>query len=288
LPRSGVAAAYASILSDLDAAIAALPSLNMEIRYANAWAAKLLKARLLINRGAPGDYTQVIGLTSDIIANGPFRLEDSVKDIFLQKGFGSREVMLGILPYSDETYKYMTYQVFREYVASDSLVALLNDDGRNQWMYKNVQTAYGSFHAVTKYYPGDPDNPAQTPLSCDGYAFRLTEAYLLKAEAIALSNGDLAGATSLLTTVMGHAGAGPTELAAVAAAATPAALQLEIVKEYLRNFAAENGVDWYALRRLPLAAIHRLNPAISDPAKLIFPIPASELTYNPVIQNPGY
>jgi len=252
------------------------------------WAAKLLKARLLINRGAPGDYAQVIGLTSDIIANGPFNLEDSVKDIFLEKGFSSREVMLGILPYPNETYQYMMYQVFREYVGSDSLVALLSDDGRNRWMYKDVQTAYGSFHAVTKYYPGDPDNPAQTPLSCYGYAFRLTEAYLLRAEAIALSNGDLATAKSLLTTVMGHAGAGPAELAAVAAAATPAALQLEIVKEYLRNFAAENGVDWYALRRLPLAAIHRLNPAITDPAKLIFPIPPSELTYNPVIQNPGY
>jgi hypothetical protein len=86
LPRSDVATAYSSILSDLDAAIQGLPALNTAIYYANASAAKLLKARVLMNRGMSGDYAQVISLTSDLITNGPFVLEDSLKDIFLTKG----------------------------------------------------------------------------------------------------------------------------------------------------------------------------------------------------------
>ena len=293
LPRSGVADAYSSILSDLDSAIQRLPLLNTAIFYANASSAKLLKARVLMNRGARGDYTQVINLTNDVISNGPFVLEDSVKDIFLTKGFASKEVMLGIQPYPDQNYKYSQNQIRTLYIATKSLVNLLEEDSRDRWVYKYAYTNPGSYlhsfaNQLTKYYTGDLTNIAQTPLSEYSYAFRLSEVYLLEAEAITLSGGDLTSAKSLLTTVMSHAGAGPQELAAVANASTPETLQLEITKENMRNFAYENGADWFALRRLPFATMQQLNPNIKDSTKLILPIPTSELTYNNVIQNPGY
>ncbi|WP_431217711.1 RagB/SusD family nutrient uptake outer membrane protein [Puia sp. P3] len=123
-----------------------------------------------------------------------------------------------------------------------------------------------------------PRYPVTPPLSVNCYAFRLTEAYLLEAEAIALSGVDPGVAKMLLKTVMSHAGAGVTELAAVDEATTPEALQLEIVKEYMRNFIYENGVDWLALKRLPFATMQRLNPKIIDPNKLIFPIPQKSLS----------
>jgi starch-binding outer membrane protein, SusD/RagB family len=291
LPRSSVAAAYTFILSDLDSAINGLPSLNTSIGYANASAAKLLKAQVLINRGASGDYAQVIGLTNDIITNGPFSLEDSLKDIFLTKGFASQEVMLGIQPYPNETLKFDRYIGNNaERLVSDSMVSLLTDDARNQWVYKYAFSLYiyDSAYVVTKYYSGDPNNVAQTPLSAYCYVFRLSEAYLSEAEAITLSNGDLVDAKTLLTTEVSHAGAGKQEMTAVANASTASALQLEIVKENLRNFAFENGEDWYALRRLPFATIQNLNPTIQNSNHLIFPIPSTELIYNNVIQNPGY
>lgn len=288
-PRSGVAAAYTSILSDLDAAIQGLPLLNSAICYANSGAAKLLKARMLMNRGTAGDYGEVIALTKDIIGNGPFTLEDSLRDVFLTRGFTSKEVMLGIQPFPTEYYKFNSYQYGYDKAAGDSLPSLLKDDARNQWVYKNVDDPYnGSYNQFTKYYSGDPLDPIQTPLSVYCYAFRLSEAYLLEAEAITLSGSDMVRARSLLTTVMSHAGAGPTEMAAVANAATPDALQFEIIKENLRNFAGENGVDWLALRRLPLATIQKLNPLIKDINSLILPIPSSEIAKNKVIQNPGY
>ena len=290
LPRSDVAAAYTAILSDLDSAINGLPALNTNIANANASDAKLLKARMLMNRGAAGDYAQVVSLTNDIISNGPFVIEDSLKDIFLTKGFTSTEVMLGIQPFPNESYKFLIYQYECDYNATDSFVNLLANDGRNQWVYQYAFNASQgqAVDQLTKYYSGDPVNLVQTPLSANCYVFRLSEAYLLEAEAITLSTGDLGSAKTLLTTVMGHAGAGPQEMAAVANAATPAALQLEIVKENMRNFAYENGVDWFALRRLPFATLQSLNPNFKDPHQLIFPIPTAELDQNNVIQNPGY
>ena len=293
LPRSGVAAAYTSILSDLDSAINGLPALNTSICYANASDAKLLMARMLINRGSAGDYARVITLTNDIITNGPFALEDSLKDLFWTKGFTSREVMLGIQPFSNiyQIFKFETYVGDGiDYVASESLASLLADDARNHWVYQYTFSPVlgDSAKILTKYFSGDPGNPVQTPLSTYCYAFRLSEAYLLEAEAITLSSGNLAVAKTLLTTVMSHAGAGPQEMAAVTNAATPATLQVEIVKENLRNFAYENGVDWFALRRLPFATLRQLNPNIQQPYQLIFPIPTAELMYNNVIQNPGY
>ena len=197
--------------------------------------------------------------------------------------------MLGVQPYPNENDRFDDYQETGTYQAAGLLPEVLADDARNQWVYKAYTSLYnGNYNELTKYYSGDPEHVVQTPLSEYFYAFRLSEAYLLEAEAITLSTGDLATAKTLLTTVMSHAGAGATELAAVANAATPAALQLEIVKENLRNFAYENGVDWLALRRLPFSTIQTLNPLIKDATKLIFPIPTTELMYNNVIQNPGY
>jgi hypothetical protein len=293
LPRSDVAAAYTSILGDLDTAIMGLPAQNTAIYYANASAAKLLKARMLINRGAAGDYAEVITLTNDVITNGPFALEDSVKDIFLTKGFSSKEVILGVQPYPAETFKFQQNQFYGQYFVSDTLVSLLKNDPRNQWVYRNDNggTEYGHYYGpineLTKYYSGNTVNPVQTPLSEYCYAFRLTEAYLLEAEAITLSKGNLATAKTLLETVEAHAGV--KDFSAIISAATPAALQVLIVKEEIKNFFSENGADWFALRRLPFATAQTIQPALISVNQLTLPIPYTETSVNNlVIQNPGY
>jgi len=292
-PRTGVAAAYTSILGDLDAAIAGLPALNTQICYANASAAKLLKARVLINRGAAGDYAEVISLTNDIITNGPFTLEANVKDIFLTKGFSSKEVILGVQPFPTETEKFTQYQVNGYYTISGILASFFNNDPSSQWVYRNDQggsvygRAFGAINELTKYYSGPVVNPVQTPLAENCYAFRLTEAYLLEAEAITLSNGNLATAQGLLQTVEAHAGI--TDFSAINNANTATALQLLIVKEEMKSFVGENGADWFALRRLPFNTIQSIQPYLISTVQLILPIPYAEITSNnQVIQNPGY
>ncbi|MDB4925984.1 RagB/SusD family nutrient uptake outer membrane protein [Mucilaginibacter sp.] len=278
LPRSGVSAAYTSILADLDAAIAGLPALNTQIYYANVSAAKLLKARVLINRGSSGDYAQVVSLTNDVITNGGFTLEANLKDIFWTKGFASKEVILGVQPFSTETYKFRQNQYYNQYPVSASFITLLANDPRNQWVYQPYTLRGTVIGQLTKYYSGSPSVVVQTPLSEHCYAFRLTEAYLLEAEAITLSNGDLSKAKPLLTTVMGHAGL--TDYSAVNNATTAAALQVLIVQEEMKNFVAENGADWFALRRLPFATLKTMQPYITTINQLILPIPNSEITAN--------
>lgn len=288
LARSTVGASYDAILKDIDAAIPGLPGKNSIIAYANSWAAKLLKARVLINRGTAADYASVIAITKDIIANGPFQLEANVKDIFWSKGLASSEVILGVQPYANvATPKWTEYIHYVDYGPNAFMKDLFTGDPRADWYMQTVASPYGDYDGITKYYPGSTTHPVATPVTENSYAFRLTEAYLLEAEAIVASGGSLSDAKDLLKTVMGHAGF--TDFSTVDAAATAEDLQLLIIKEEIKSFACENGQDWLALRRLPFATIQSLLPSIVDKHYLLLPIPDTEITSNSKIkQNPKY
>jgi hypothetical protein len=287
LARSSVAASYNSILNDLDAAIPGLPTLNTAIYYTNAWAAKLLEARVLINRGSAADYARVISLTKDIIANGPFSLEADVKDIFWSRGLSSSEVLLGIQPYPAQNIKWKSYISYDEYGPNSSMISLFQNDPRAGWYIQKVNTPYGTHPAFTKYYPGSITTIGAIPITENSYVFRLTEAYLLQAEAIVAAGGSLDEAKGLLKTVMGHAGF--TDLSGVDAATTSTQLQLLIIEEEMKNFAGESGQDWFAVRRLPFATIQAMQPAITNKSLLLLPIPDAEIISNDKIkQNPNY
>jgi len=73
IPRSTVAETYNLVLSDLDAAIAKLPVSNGV--YANKWAAKALKAKVLFTMGK---YDDALPLLTEIINTGGFTLSDSL------------------------------------------------------------------------------------------------------------------------------------------------------------------------------------------------------------------
>ncbi|TSJ40531.1 RagB/SusD family nutrient uptake outer membrane protein [Mucilaginibacter corticis] len=295
--RSTVAASYKAILEDLDAAIAGLPAKNTTIYQANANVAKLLKARVLINRNEPGDYATVISLTNDIITGGAFSLDPSAKDMFYNKLYTSKEPMLGIPVYPNQPSKNYQYNTYGSYAVTDSYAKLLTNDPRSNWVYLNQSltfytpyfTTTGTSNELTKYYSGPyttyPDAGNVQVETC--YPFRVTEAYLLQAEAITLSNGDLTAAKTLLKAV--EASAGITSDPAVDNAGTAAALHSLIVKEEIKNFIGENGADWFALRRLPLSEIQTYQPAIKSVDQLILPIPQADISSNGSIkQNPGY
>lgn len=290
LAQSSVADSYAFIFQDLDFAIENLPLRNSQLHYANRWVAKLLKARLLINRAAPGDYDQVIALTEDIIQNSAFELEKKQQDIFWSKGFSSKEVMMSVQPYDGQNYKFYSYQEGLFYTGTEMMTSLFQRDPRREWVYAGIDVpGLGEVYEMTKYYSGNPDPnlAALTPNTENGYVFRLSEAFLLQAEAICSSNGDLKIAKSLLKNVMKNAGI--TDFSEVESASSATALQFLIVKEVMKNFVCENGLDWYASRRLPFETLKSLRPAIPDQTRLILPIPFTENTKNINIrQNPGY
>lgn len=275
--RSTVKESYDFILADLDAAIANAP-LTSANYYGNRWVARGLKARMLMIRGQAADYTQVISLTKDIIQNGPYQLEVNLQDLFRTKGLDSKEVMLGLYPKPNQVNKsdVYFYNNSASYLATASLKSLFENDPRQSWMIGNVGE--------------DPDGilKYQGPKVEVSYPMRLTEMYLLQAEAIVRSGGALNDAKALLKTVLQHAGV--TDFSALNSAATPDAMLVQIYTETAKNLSFEDGQEWSALLRMPLNFVLQIKPEVKDKNHFILPIPKDEFDRNPAIgdQNPGY
>jgi hypothetical protein len=291
--RSTVAESYKSILDDLDYAIENGPETNPDY-YASKWSAMALKMRVLISRGQGQDYSDVITLGNSIIQSGNYALETNLKDLFYSKGLDSKEVILGIKPQpAQELFYYIlsrNYFPFASsgYVAKKQFKDLLQDDPRGTWMIgpDNPYAAYSpDTYYFTKYIPygGTPSQTSET-----SYAFRLSEVYLLTSEATIRSGGSLETAKALIDTVMSHAGV--VDFSAVDEANTADDLLLQNFFEIERNLSGEDGIEWMALLRLPLATVQQLKPTITSQMQYIFPIPHDEFDQNPKIgdQNPGY
>jgi len=289
LPRSTVSACYTFILSDLDYAIANAADSGSNV-YANKWTAMALKMRVLLSRNQGDDLTQAITLANTIISGSPYTLEPNEKDIFYTKGLASNEVMLGIQPqanqylyYSNSSLEFIGASQF--YESKPALVTLLKNDPRYNWVIGQADTNnVGNYYFIKYIQPAE----VSTQLSEVAYAFRLSEVYLMLAEAEVRSGGSLSDARAKLEIVMSHAGV--TDFTAVNAATTADELSQQIYYEYARNFVGEDGIEWMALLRLPLATVTAIRPTITTTVQYILPIPHAEFVSNPNIgaQNPGY
>ncbi|MDR2283705.1 MAG: RagB/SusD family nutrient uptake outer membrane protein, partial [Sphingobacterium sp.] len=276
--RNTVRESYESILADIDFAIENARVEN-PVHYANQWVAKGMKCRVLILRGDAADYQEILTLTKDIIDHAPYQLEAQVQDIFSSKGIDSKEVMLGIMPKPNQVTKREAYY-FRDspsYLTTDYFKSLFdNNDPRKAWM---IGIKEDEENAVLKYRGSKQE---------DSYALRLTEIYLLRAEAILRSNGDINDAKAILKTVLGHAGL--SNFDHIDQIQSRDLMILEVYRETARNLSFEDGQDWTSLCRLPLSTIQQIKPSIVDINRIILPIPANEFRKNPAIgeQNPGY
>jgi len=295
--RSNVKESYDFILKDLDTAIADAPATNPNY-YATRSAARVLKMRVLMMRGGAGDYTNILQLADAVMADTSFALEANAEDIFHNKGLDSKEVILGLKPQAQQTMDYYSksHQYYPGasslYVATQSLKDLYANDPREAWIVgdTNTNSAIISFY-FTKFYVPKTD---VSDVSETDYAIRLTEVYLLKAEAIIRSGGNLEDARQLIHTIQSKAGitatANNSNYLAVEAATTADALLVETYKEVARSLVGEDGLEWLALLRLPFATVQMIKPTITTKAQYVFPIPHNEFLYNPIIgdQNPGY
>lgn len=301
--RSSVAESYTAILEDLDYAIANGPTTNPN-HYVNKYAAMILEARVLLTRGLPADITKALDLANQVINSGKYTLENNVKDIFHSKGLASAEVILGVKPQPLQETKresmsggyYMPFGTFASYayVAKQTFKDLLNGDPRQTWMVgpANPSTSSPNTFAFSKFLPyvgGVATVPTQ--VSEVSYAMRLSEAYLLKAEALARSGGNLNDAKTAIKTVMARAGipGGSPLYNPIDNAITAEEVWEQAYFETLRSFTGEDGIDWFALLRFPLTKIMQLRPTITSVTVLWFGVPVAEFQTNPLFgsQNAG-
>jgi len=291
--RSTVKESYEAILKDIDKAISGCAATKKNT-YVNKWVAKGLKVRVLMMRGESGDYAAAATIAKDIIEAGPYTLENNLKDIFRVKGMTSTEVMFAIQPKANQNYKYSTYYYRNsvQYLATVPLQTLLQNDPRGTWMIGksgSTGTDYewllgSSGIGITKF----GQFSTSTALWEVSYQMRLSEIYLLYAEALVRSGGDKTIAKNMLKTVMGKAGI--TNFATVDAATTNDAILTQIFYEIQKNLFCESGQELEVQMRMPVAAVQVVNPAIAVKNFMILPIPAAEFRMNAAIgdQNPGY
>lgn len=287
--RSSVAESYASILQDLDYAIAHCPAQNEKF-YATIWTARALKARVLMCRGQAGDYAEVIKLTDAIINESPYRLEPLAKDIFRTKGASSTEVMLTISPQPNQpAYPYNRSRQFYPgasslYCATQGLRNLLTADPRQEWMVGSFRKNYANYF-FTKYIA---EGTVPTVVSETYYAIRLTEIYLLKAEALLRNNGSIPQAKAILKEIGTHNGL--SDFSKLETLTSREDMLRYNFEETSKSLVAEDGQEWLCLLRLPLATVTSIRPKLTNIQQYILPVPKNEFADNSKFgeQNPGY
>jgi len=252
--------------------------------------------RVLMSRGGAADYGTIITLANSLIQDSPYKLEAIAQDVFHKNGLASKEVLLGIKPQANQEKE--TYSTSAQYwpgasslyVAKTALKTIYDNDPRQAWMIGSVRPRPAYFF-FTKYMK---ENGVPSALSETYYVLRLTEVYLLKAEAIVRSGGSLAEARIPVHQVQEKAGITATANSqpynAVENAGTPGALLFEIYKETVKSLIAEDGMEWMALLRLPFDTVKQVKPTITNQTQYILPVPKDEFLYNPLFgdQNPGY
>lgn len=309
IERSSVKDTYTAILSDLDYAIINIKAENPN-HYANLWIAKGQKVRVLMMRGQGEDYTEAANIAKDIIDNGPYELEANVIDIFHTLGLKSQEVMFGIQPKSNQTdvINAYYYRNSAQYFPTSNFYALFDNDPRKEQLFLEGKPYefYGQMITpitLCKHYA--PNNIAPGDITESQYQMRLTEIYLLRAEALARTN-NIPEAKKLLRTVMEHANI--TDFTALDAVNDEHSFMEVYFKEYLKNLFCESGRELELMIRMPKDIVYAFNPqyynivtdekgdfvAIGEDAfgYSIFALPTDEFRYNSKLkkedQNPGY
>lgn len=305
--RSSVKDSYDCILEDIDYAIENAPD-ESENCYTNKWVAKGLKARVLMMRGQSGDYAEALSLTEDIIDNGPYELVGMVETCH-EQGLGSADVMFGIQPKENQTdvMEAWIYNSTNTWYPTDNFAALFDGDPRKDDMM-SVETVqqltydydaegnYQGYHyeAVEQnlfFKHMQPGDISATTTEESQYQMRLTEMYLLRAEAQART-GSLAEARETLRQVL--TANGYEDTAFVDAETSEDGVLKLIFDEYMRNLSCENGCEMLIMKRFPQSVVEAFNAEYraDNEQYTTFGIPTDEFLYNSAMtadmQNPGY
>ncbi len=289
-PRSSVAETYSLILSDLNYASNNGPEYVEHYRVGQVAATALL-ARVQLYRG---EYAAAETLAGIVIDNAEgYELEGSYASIFAN-GYNSSETIFAIyndiLPsggsgmYQVSRTKYSN--AFKD-IADNQVEGEGTLDGAGSGFDSRFIFAYSDATKginLNGKYPANENVATSTRSTL--YYIRLAEMYLIRAEAIARSNGDLDAALADVNTIRLRAGVEEKELT------DKATLLDDIRKEKMLELFYENGESWFDLIRYHKAG--DLNAfdeksSLTNTKQFILPIGISVLTGNNLmIQNPGY
>ncbi|MBO9634241.1 MAG: RagB/SusD family nutrient uptake outer membrane protein [Chitinophagaceae bacterium] len=198
--------------------------------------------------------------------------------------------MLFMLPdFYPLVYPYLTPTVPIRAALKDAFEA--NDQRKEKWLEENPTPDIEPWNAVPYWYSSKIERiragvGETTP--GDGYltVLRISEQYLIRAEARAQIGTDLSGAANDINQIRNKNGLGNT------AAATKEQLLDAVMQERRVEFFGEYGHRWFDLKRTGRAATVLGTLDYKQPWSnnhLLMPIPATEIEKNPrLTPNPGY
>lgn len=313
-PRASVAEVYTSIHEDLDYAISNAPDL-IEKWYINKTFAKALQAKVYLYQG---NYSEAATLANEIISAGnpDFALSPTYAEIFdstTDNIFRTPEVLFCIWTDGSNVDTGIGNFWYLDTVLSSDYISLLETGTITLSSNGQTLTLAGT-DRVTETIGTDLFGLGVTPhgkfdLSFLGlystyYHFRMSEVYLIHAEAAARANGSSVPAEALvsLNAVRARAGAVPND-GSDGFQEYPASITydefLEAVRlEKLIELGGENGEDYFDLVRYDYAdggfssgwAASNAKATMTNPSRFIMPIPQAfvDVSNGVVEQNPEY
>ena len=262
---------YDNIYADLDMAIKLIGDFEDPTR-ANKLAAKALKARLALMRG---DWTEAKEMATQVIESNDRALETSFQDVFKNKEDGSEIIFCRA---KTELEAANSYTCGRAYSLLDGgwgptkyFKDLISGDPREPFIW---QVGNNGWDVLNKLCPNDE-------LAPPSYFIRLSEMYLIKAEAELNSTGN---ALETITNFRTQRGITTTETNA----------EKLIFEEWLKEMSFENGLEWLACIRFnKLFETNVLLKAEYTDETIVVKyaqkLPAGEMNANNKLnQNPGY
>jgi hypothetical protein len=291
ISRTKTSFVYAQIINDLTDAQKDLPKdysvAGGEKIRANYWAATALLSRAYLYTG---DWKDAEMQATNLISSGNFNLSADLNTVFLKN---SAEAILQFQTLDAPNTHDATIEGNILIPASHTVQPLANltnqllaafepnDLRRKVWVDSSV------FGGVKYFYPAKYKVRISTPDNITEYymVLRFAEQYLIRAEAKAQQNVDLAGAIADLNTIRTRANLPP-----LSTSLNQAQVLGAVAQERRIEFFAEWGQRWFDLKRTGKAdaVLGAIKPTWTPNAKL-WPIPFSEITLDPnLTQNPGY
>jgi hypothetical protein len=283
---------YEQIITDLKEAQQLLSADypgNERVR-ANKWVATALLARVYLYRG---QWSEAEIQASAIIDNNTLFILCPLTKVFLKN---STEAIWQLWRDNGNSPDASTFAVSNNNPVNatirPSIVALFNNADKRKTVWITSRTLSGT----TYFYPTKYRATAITPVTEYTTIFRLSEQYLIRAEA-RTRQGNITGSNSATTdikTIRNRAG-----LAGITVT-TAEDMLANIEKERLFEFFTEWGHRWFDLKRFPSLTIagntraDDLLPAIGknwQSTDMLYPIPQDQILKDPAMtnaQNPGY
>ncbi|MEW5845139.1 MAG: RagB/SusD family nutrient uptake outer membrane protein [Bacteroidota bacterium] len=280
LPRTPVFKVYEQILVDLDSAEVTIQ--NTHPQWATIRSVKALKALVYLTLN---DYTNALLFANACLAENS-TLESDYSKLFGSYTEPSSEIIFYIPFVPSDNSRLAEYHFPNqlggryENAPSSYLMNLIGTgDKREKWIAETLSTSSGTIFYAKKY-------PNLSTGANNVAVIRNAEVYFIRAEALYFSDSisNFSAILNDINTIRQRAGLNPVDSASVSGK-----LWTTLENEKQLEFAFE-GKRWFDLIRTNRALLKI--STVTTVNQTLFPIPQSEILYNPNIkptdQNPGY